>query len=95
MYIEAIRTVQRGEELNYDYQIQRDPEDAPNVDEIFACRCGAAKCRGSMLVAPKKKRKGGGRSAARKRAVAKKRSAAKKRPVAKKTSCGHGAPRLA
>ena len=57
IYVEAVRTIQPGEELAYDYQIQRDPEDPPNVDEIFACRCGAATCRGSMLVAPKKSRK--------------------------------------
>jgi len=57
IYVEAIRTIQPGEELAYDYQIERDPDDPPNVDEIFACRCGAAKCRGSMLVARKKPRK--------------------------------------
>jgi hypothetical protein len=57
IYVEAIRTIRPGEELAYDYQIQRDPEDPPNVDEIFRCRCGAAKCRGSMLVARKKPRK--------------------------------------
>jgi uncharacterized protein len=57
IYVEAVRTIEPGEELAYDYQIERDPEDPPNVDEIFACRCGAVKCRGSMLVAPKKPRK--------------------------------------
>ncbi len=57
IYIEAVRTIQPGEELAYDYQIDRDPEDPPNVDEIFACRCGTEKCRGSMLVARKKPRK--------------------------------------
>jgi SET domain-containing protein len=57
IFVEAIRTIQPGEELAYDYQIERDPEDPPNVDEIFACRCGAANCRGSMLVAAKKPRK--------------------------------------
>jgi uncharacterized protein len=56
VYIEAIRTIQPGEELAYDYQIQRDPDDAPDVDVIFACRCGAANCRGSMLEPPKKPR---------------------------------------
>jgi SET domain-containing protein len=54
IYIEAIRTVRPGEELAYDYQIQRDDDDAPDVDEIFACRCGAEKCRGTMLEARKK-----------------------------------------
>jgi hypothetical protein len=53
VFIEAIRTIQPGEELVYDYQITRDPDDPDDVDEIFACRCGAAGCRGSMLE-PKK-----------------------------------------
>ncbi len=57
IFVEAVRTIRPGEELAYDYQIERDREDPPNVDEIFACRCGAAKCRGSMLVARKKPRK--------------------------------------
>ncbi|MDP8985254.1 MAG: SET domain-containing protein-lysine N-methyltransferase [Pseudomonadota bacterium] len=57
IYVEALRTIQPGEELAYDYQIERDPEDPPNVDEIFACRCASANCRGSMLVARKKPRK--------------------------------------
>ena len=63
IYIEAIRTIQPGDELAYDYQIQRDPEDAPNVDEVFACLCGAEKCRGSMLAAAKKPRKTAGKEA--------------------------------
>ena len=29
IFIEAIRTIQPGEELSYDYQIQRDSDDAP------------------------------------------------------------------
>jgi SET domain-containing protein len=56
IFIEALRTIQPGEELAYDYQIQRDADDAADVDVIFACRCGAKRCRGSMLEAPKKKR---------------------------------------
>jgi uncharacterized protein len=65
IFIEAIRTIQPGEELSYDYQIQRDSDDAPNVDEIFACRCGAENCRGSMLEPAKKPRKPARRSAKR------------------------------
>jgi SET domain-containing protein len=65
IFIDAIRTIQPGEELAYDYQIQRDSDDAPNVDEIFACRCGAKNCRGSMLEAPKKPRKAARRPPAR------------------------------
>jgi SET domain-containing protein len=76
IFIDAIRTIQPGEELAYDYQIQRDSDDAPNVDEVFACRCGAKKCRGSMLEAAKKPRKPVHRAPAR--AAAQKSSARKR-----------------
>jgi SET domain-containing protein len=55
VFIEAIRTIQPGAELTYDYQIGRDRNDPPDVDEIFACRCGAVSCRGSMLWPPRRK----------------------------------------
>jgi len=55
VFIEAIRTIQPGEEITYDYQIGRDRTDPANVDEIFACRCGAGSCRGSMLWPPNRK----------------------------------------
>jgi len=57
VFIEAIRTIKPGEELTYDYQIGRDRSDPPDVDEIYACLCGAEKCRGSMLWPPKRKAK--------------------------------------
>ncbi len=57
IFIEATRTIRPGEELAYDYQIQRDSDDAPNVDQIYTCRCGAKNCRGSMLEPAKKRRK--------------------------------------
>lgn len=57
VFIDAIRTIQPGEELVYDYQITRDPDDPDDVDEIFACRCGAPGCRGSMLEPKKAPRK--------------------------------------
>jgi SET domain-containing protein len=55
VFIEAIRTIGAGEELTYDYQIGRDRDDPPNVDQIYACRCGAPGCRGSMLWPAKRK----------------------------------------
>jgi uncharacterized protein len=55
VFIEALRTIQPGEELTYDYQIQREADDPPDVDEVFACRCGFANCRGSMLWPPRRK----------------------------------------
>ena len=56
IFIQAVRTIQPGEELAYDYSIQRDDDDPSNIDEIFACRCGAKNCRGSMLEARRAKR---------------------------------------
>ena len=56
VFIDSLRSIAPGEELGYDYEIGRDKDDPPNVDEIYACRCGSPKCRGSMLeAAPKKK----------------------------------------
>jgi uncharacterized protein len=54
VFIEAIRDIEPGEELGYDYQIGRERGDPPNVDEIYACRCGSSNCRGTMLWPPKR-----------------------------------------
>jgi hypothetical protein len=49
VYLEAIRTIEPGEEMTYDYQIQREDDDPPGIEEVFACRCGFPQCRGTML----------------------------------------------
>jgi hypothetical protein len=49
VFIYALRDIAPGEELAYDYLIQREDDDPPNVEEVFRCRCGAATCRGTML----------------------------------------------
>jgi SET domain-containing protein len=54
VFIDATRAIKAGEELGYDYEIGRDKDDPPNVDEIYACRCGSPKCRGTMLWPAKK-----------------------------------------
>ena len=79
VFIESTRVIEKGEELGYDYEIGREKDDPENVDEIFACRCGSPKCRGTMLYPaekPAKKKKA-------KKKVAKKKTA--KRPVKKPT----------
>jgi uncharacterized protein len=58
VYIEAVRAIAPGEELTYDYQIQREPDDPPDVDAVFACHCGSERCRGSMLWPPRRKASG-------------------------------------
>lgn len=60
VYIDALRDIEPGEELTYDYQIYREAGDPENIDEVFACRCGSPQCRGTMLwpmEEPKKKKK--------------------------------------
>ncbi len=86
VFIDAVRDIAKGEELGYDYEIGRDKNDPPNVDEIYACRCGSPKCRGTMLwpakrPAQKKKAK----KTKAKKTKAKKKVAAKKTKVAQKT----------
>lgn len=54
LFIEALRTIRQGEEVVYRYMINRAPDDPPDVDRVFACRCGAPTCQGTML-APKTK----------------------------------------
>lgn len=54
VFIDATRDIAPGQELGYDYEIGREKDDPPNVDEIYACRCGSPKCRGTMLWPAKK-----------------------------------------
>lgn len=67
VFIEATRTIEPGEEMTYDYQIQREEDDPPGIDEVFACRCGFEQCRGTMLWPPdppKRSRRAAGRKPA-------------------------------
>jgi hypothetical protein len=77
VFIEALRAIEPGEEMTYDYQIYRDHDDPENIDEVFACRCGFANCRGTMLWPPEPKKKKRSKAAAKKKqgAVGKKSAA--------------------
>jgi SET domain-containing protein len=57
VFIDAIRSIAPGEELTYDYQIQREKSDPPDIDAVFACRCGARDCRGTMMWPRRRKRR--------------------------------------
>ena len=54
VYIEAKRTIRTGEELSYDYQLSVAGRISAKMKAGYACRCGAPRCRGTML--EKKKR---------------------------------------
>lgn len=49
VFIEAIRTIQPGEELTYDYNLTREGTDDKETEMEYACHCGAANCRGTMM----------------------------------------------
>ena len=56
VFIDAIRAIEPGEELTYDYQIQREPDDPPDIDAIFACRCGCAGAAAARMLWPPRRR---------------------------------------
>jgi SET domain-containing protein len=54
VYIRALRDIAPGEELFYDYGLVIDERYTPQLKKQYACRCGSASCRGTML-APKRR----------------------------------------
>jgi SET domain-containing protein len=81
VYIEANRTIRKGEELAYDYNYERTPKTTKADEKLYKCLCGSENCRGTIVSAkvtlPKKK--------TRTKAKAKKKSAGKTRKNAGKT----------
>ena len=53
IFIQAVRDIAAGEELNYDYGLVLDERYTAKLKAEYACHCGAADCRGTML-APKR-----------------------------------------
>jgi uncharacterized protein len=49
VYIHARRTIRAGEELRYDYRLVFEGRLSARARRAFACRCGARRCRGTML----------------------------------------------
>jgi uncharacterized protein len=49
VFIKALRKIEPGEELFYDYGLSIDERYTPKVKQEYACHCGARKCRGTML----------------------------------------------
>jgi hypothetical protein len=76
VFIEAVRDIRKGEELGYEYGLTWESTDDPDELANYACRCGAARCRGSMLdpVPLDKKRKAKRRAAKKKAAPARKKA---------------------
>jgi SET domain-containing protein len=56
IYIYALRTIEPGEELAYDYAYERTENMGPDSEALYVCRCGSPKCRGTILAPLKKER---------------------------------------
>lgn len=50
IWIWALRDIAAGEELAYDYGYERDGTETAEDEARYTCICGAATCRGSILV---------------------------------------------
>src|SRR5258706_5965656 len=57
VYIHALRDIEAGEELFYDYGLVIDARQTKKLKREYECRCGARKCRGTMLAGPDKAEK--------------------------------------
>jgi len=80
VFIEALRDIKPGEELGYEYGLTWESTDDPDELANYACRCGAAKCRGTMLdpvPLDQKRRKAARRKAAKTKAAPARKQARK------------------
>ncbi|MEK7436236.1 MAG: SET domain-containing protein-lysine N-methyltransferase [Pseudomonadota bacterium] len=55
IYIETLRAIRPGEELSYDYRIELEEKHTPALKRFYECRCGARRCKGTILSSKKKK----------------------------------------
>lgn len=55
VFIHALRDVQAGEELFYDYGLVVDEPLTPQLRAEYVCWCGQPACRGTMLTEPPRK----------------------------------------
>jgi SET domain-containing protein len=56
IFVHALRGLGPGEELFYDYKMVPSERRTKKLEKEFACSCGAAKCRGTLLEPIKKRR---------------------------------------
>jgi SET domain-containing protein len=57
IFIYALKTIHPGTELAYDYMYERTGENDEELEKFYACRCGSENCRGTIMKAPKKRKK--------------------------------------
>lgn len=57
IWIYALKNIQPGVELAYDYQYERTGDNIAELEKFYVCRCGSEKCRGSIMAPPRKRKK--------------------------------------
>ncbi|TSA14113.1 MAG: SET domain-containing protein [Betaproteobacteria bacterium] len=57
IYIETLRAIRPGEELSYNYRIELEERHTPEMKRLYQCRCGARRCKGTILNVKTKKKK--------------------------------------
>ena len=50
IWIEALRDIEPGEELAYDYEYELEERHTQARKRRFPCHCGAKRCRGTLLI---------------------------------------------
>jgi len=57
IFIHALRDIECGEELNYDYGLVVEERYTPSIKRAYECRCGTSSCRRTMLAPKRRKNK--------------------------------------
>ena len=57
VFIVARRDIEPGEELTYDYRLEIERGASLARRRLYACRCGSPRCRGTMLLSGRRRRK--------------------------------------
>jgi uncharacterized protein len=74
VFISALKAIPVGAELSYDYAYERTSEHTAADEQMYLCRCGSPKCRGTIMAPPKPPKKKKKDKAARKQRKAQKKA---------------------
>jgi SET domain-containing protein len=67
IYIEAIKAIEPGTEITYDYHLEVPWGERARLKKIYVCRCGTKSCRGTMIEPLRRRRRSPAKGKAAKR----------------------------